>query len=72
MPFLNVKKNGDCLRNLTHMNDASLGRVVRGLNVRKVDNVAAHARGRNEAAFGKPLKLFTVYGCLFLCLSPPV
>lgn len=54
------------------MDDTGLGGVVRGLQLRDVDDVAAHAGRRDEAAVGEALELLAVDGGALGLLAAPV
>lgn len=54
------------------MGYTSLGGVVCSLNVREIDDVAAHAASRHERTSLKPLQLLAGNRRLFLGLSAPV
>ncbi len=54
------------------MDDASLGCIVRCLQLWDVDNVSAHASRSNEAAVGVILKLLAMHACSLHLLAPPV
>lgn len=57
---------------LTEVDDASLGGVVRSLHLREVDNVAAHRSSSDKAAVGEVGELVAVDIGALLLLSPPV
>jgi len=54
------------------MYDGGLGSVVRGLEIWKINDVAAHRRRGNEAAVCEALKLAAVERGTLSLLPPPV
>ena len=56
----------------TKVDNTSLGSVVRGLELRDVDNVSAHARGSDKASVGEVLELLAIGGGALLLLAAPV
>lgn len=59
-------------RKLTEVDNASFGRVISRLQLRDIDNLAAHAGGGDEASIGEALQLVAIEVGAFLLLTTPV